>query len=88
MIRVDDQKGDLLSGLIPEPSRLLSKETSDGFYRLLQEIREADTDRELLVFMEHLFDASREYRDIFSLLEREATKKMREFRTNDQRQEV
>lgn len=73
-----------MSGLVPERALLLGKETSDAFHRLLAHIRDADTDRELLLYMEQMYSASREYRDLFSMLEREALKKMREFRDGQQ----
>lgn len=65
---------------VPRPPSFIGKEARDGFYALLGEIREAETNVELTFYMERYIAASREARSMFTMIEAEILSKMRDFR--------
>jgi hypothetical protein len=58
----------------------LSRETRERFHALLKNIRDADTERELMLYIERFFGMQSELRHYFTLVEREIADKLREFR--------
>lgn len=71
---------------VPPPSVLIGRESRDGFYALIADVRGAETDRELLHHMERFMNAQREWRELFTLVERELFGKLREFRELTERE--
>ena len=64
---------------VPERSPLVSQESRDAAYRLLDEIRHAESSRELLVYMRHFHMGASEFRDLINMIETAVTAKIEEF---------
>jgi hypothetical protein len=64
---------------VPDHKPLLSPETKDAAYALLSDIRNAETARELLVYMRNFHEGAAEFRNLLSLIESEIARKIGEF---------
>ena len=58
----------------------LSRESRERFQNMLGAIRDSETQRELMLYVERFFTLQGELRQYFSLIEREIAEKLREFR--------
>jgi hypothetical protein len=64
----------------------LGRDARERFQRLLTAMRDAETQRELMLFIERFFAVQVEVRQYFSLIEREIIDKLREFREVEERE--
>lgn len=72
---------------MPESAELsLGRDARERLQALLTAMRDADTQRELMLFIERFFAIQVEIRQYFSLIEREIIDKLREFREIDERE--
>jgi len=62
----------------------LGRESRERFQALLTSVRDCDTERELMAYIERFFTMQNEVRQYFSLVEREIAEKLREFRAIDE----
>jgi hypothetical protein len=64
---------------VPERKPLVSQESRDAAYRLLDEIRHAESARELLVYVRDFHSGAVEFRNLINMLEMAVTAKIEEF---------
>jgi hypothetical protein len=64
---------------VPERKSLVSQEGRDAAYKLLTDIRNADTARELLVYVRGFHSDAAEFRNLLNLIESEITVKIEQF---------
>lgn len=74
------------NGQVPAPLELFGPETRAAFFALHDDIRRAESDRELIFFMQRFQQAHQAYRQIFALIEGEVLLKLREFRDESDRE--
>ena len=64
---------------MPERTPLITQETRDAAYKLLTDIRGADTARELLIYFRNFHADATEFRNILNLIESAMTAKLEQF---------
>jgi hypothetical protein len=64
---------------VPEHKSLLTHESRDAAYRLLNDIQSAETARELLIYVRNFHTDAIEFRNIMNLIESAITGKIEQF---------
>jgi hypothetical protein len=64
---------------VPERKGLVTQDTRDAAYRLLDEIRHAESARELLVYMRDFHSGASEFRNLINTVESALMAKIEEF---------
>jgi hypothetical protein len=65
----------------------LSRDSRERFHLLLKHVRDADTERELMLYIERFFGMQSELRHYFTLVEREIADKLHEFRSVEEQEQ-